>query len=239
MKSVFMNKERSVFFFIAIIVFAVLIVLWVSRFDKKLMVGNDKYFSVRLSINDMLGLSSNRISFYGDSMIAGVSFNTSTNTVDQVYSWGDDFSGAEVHGISGATLEVVLSKLRQAKPLRGKAVIIFAGFNNIKHSDQSVEEIATQYAGLFDRATLMSDNVLCVAVPPMFQEKSMGWYPEGGWIGNDRIRAVNFRISQICGRGFVDTDKMWESSDSDDGIHPSRLGYKKISSEIMKKLATF
>lgn len=222
-----------------VVVFAVFIVfaaLYVWKIDKKLLVRDD-YFSARLSVNDMLGYSSNRIGIYGDSMVAGINYNASTNVVDHVYSWGEDFPGADIHGTSGAPLEFVLSELRQDGPVRKKAVIIFAGFNNIKHIEQTPEAIAATYAELFHRAKLVSDNVLCIAVPPMIQDKSLIWYPEGGWISNDRIHKVNSKISEICGEMFIDTEKSWKLADSDDGVHPNRLGYKKIAMEVKHKLA--
>lgn len=231
----FFMKRRSSFFLAAAIIFTTLAVLYGAKVDKKLLARSD-YFAARVSINNMLGLSSDRIRVDGDSMVAGINLDIPTKTVIQAYSWGDDFPEADIHGNSGAHLEVVLSELMQAKPVKVKAVIIFAGFNNIKHSDQTPEAIAAKYAGLFHRAKLISDNVLCIAVPPMVHEKSTLWYPEGDWINSKRIHAVNKGINEICGLGFVDTESFWTNQDSDDGIHPNRSGYYKIASEVRKKL---
>jgi len=158
-------------------------------------------------------------------MVAGINYDQKSQSVKAVYAWEHDFKNAEVHGISGAPLEIVLTELPPKKAL---TIVIFAGYNNIKHVEQSEESIANRYSQLLTRARQLSDKVICIGVPPMVHSKSDSWYPEGANITNIRILDVDARIHQLCGAHYIDTPSFWADSDSDDGIHPNPHGYKKI-----------
>jgi lysophospholipase L1-like esterase len=180
--------------------------------------------------------SSPNVLFLGDSMAAGLSTNQQQGkrVVYTAYAWKNEFKNADVRGISGATLDVVMTEMT---PQRASAVVIFAGYNSIWHMELSEDNIADQYSHILSSAHLLSDRVICIGVPPMMHSKSDIWFLPGRAVHNTRILSVNSRIQQLCGdANFIDTPSFWSESDSDDGIHPNSEGYRKISARIKQKI---
>ncbi len=205
---------------------------FVDKVDKRLMRA-DVYFDIRAKANDAFSTPSGAIRFEGDSMIAGINYDKKTETVLTVYDWHDDFKNPDVNGVSGAPLEVVLTHI---SPNKSPIIVIFAGFNNIKHVEQSEESIADKYHQVVTRSRQLSNKVICIGVPPMIQNKSQTWYPEGSVIDNSRIISIDSKISNICADNYVDTPSFWTDSDSDDGIHPNRQGFSKIVARLKQKV---
>ena len=170
--------------------------------------------------------------FEGDSMTAGVNWIKSTSTVEKIYNWQADFKGAEINGVSGATLEHIRSNII---PFKTPVVVLFAGFNNIKHLEQSEADIVAAYALVLIRLHDVAENVYCIGVPPMVHSRSDSWFPEGADISNARIIGIDAQIHKLCGDNYIDTPSFWTESDSDDGIHPNMRGYKKIVAELKGK----
>ena len=205
---------------------------FVDKVDKRLM-RTDVYFDIKAKANDAFSTRSNAVRFEGDSMIAGINYDKKSETVRAVYDWNDDFKSPDVNGVSGAPLEVVLTGIA---PKKSPVIIIFAGFNNIKHVEQSEESIADKYSKIISRSRQLSDKVICIGVPPMIHNKSESWYPEGALIANSRIISIDSKISDLCGNGYIDTPNFWTDSDSDDGIHPNRQGFSKIVARLKEKV---
>jgi len=193
----------------------------------------DMYFDILQKANYVFRTQSNAIRFEGDSMIAGLNYDKKLEMVRTVYDWRDDFKSPDVNGVSGAPLEVVLTGI---KPKKSPIIIIFAGFNNIKHVEESEESIADKYSKIVDRSRQLADKVICIGVPPMFHNKSESWFPEGKLIANNRIISIDSKISNICGDNYIDTPSFWMDSDTDDGIHPNRKGFSKIVAKLKKKV---
>ena len=204
----------------------------VDKFNRKLELKSDKYFSFRTKINTFLDLQLNAVRFEGDSMAAGQNYDPQSASVHKVYDWSD-FKDAETHGISGAPLEIIFEGI---VPRKAAVIVLFAGFNDIKHVQKPEADIVSEYAKVLNRVKLLSDKVVCVGVPPMVHSKSDVWYPEGAGITNARITSVDSYIHNLCGDSYIDTPSFWADSDSDDGIHPNRQGYSKIVFALKSKI---
>lgn len=175
--------------------------------------------------------------FEGDSMVAGLSYDKATSTANRVYDWRSDFINADVNGNSGARLESVLLF---SKPSQTPIIVLFAGFNNVKHLDETEDSVIAAYSKTFAELQQRSKAIYCVGIPPIVHAKSDSWYPEGATITNTRILNINSRIETLCGAGYIDTPSFWTEEDTDDGIHPNNQGYRKISGELKRqKLIVF
>jgi hypothetical protein len=154
------------------------------------------------------------ITIKGDSMAAGV------NAYGTTQWWLALMSTVENNGVSGAPIEYLIINPDNRHLQK---VILFVGFNNIKHSEQSVSHIIDLYAQAI--STIHADKLICVGVPFMDHVKSDTWYPEGAWITNARIQAVNDGIKGMC-PNYLDTSDV----DSLDGVHPV---YDKIIERLL------
>ena len=158
------------------------------------------------------------VTIKGDSMAAGCNEFGCGNTW-----WLLLTKDSENDGVSGAPIDYFLSN-PDNRTL--KTVILFMGFNNVKHQDQSVSYIVGLYALVIQQT--QAQRIICVGIPPMNHALSDIWYPDGAWIPADRIEDVNEGIKGIC-PNFIKTSDV----DTVDGIHPT---YDKIIARLNKKL---
>lgn len=146
------------------------------------------------------------IMIIGDSMAAGNYYNTATKTVGKT-NW---YPAAVNRGTSGAPLEYIVN---DSVDLVAGTMIVYAGFNNIKHLDQAVAGIVNKYAALLK--TFVAGRTICIGIPFMEHTKSDPWFPAGAAIDNARIQAVNNGIKSVCPE-YIDTSDVATV----DGVHP-------------------
>jgi lysophospholipase L1-like esterase len=161
----------------------------------------------------------------GDSMAAGIEYSEADKMAKIAYDWRETFPGAQIRGVSGARLSFIAAII-DTRPT--PVIILFAGFNDLKHAEKPLADIAAEYRAL---VASLPGRVVCVGVPLMDHSKSDGWFPAGAGIDNDRIQGFNGLIRKICG-DYIDTPGILDSGDTSDGVHPNRAGYEKIALAI-------
>jgi hypothetical protein len=107
-----------------------------------------------------------------------------------------------------------------------KTVILFIGFNDAKHPDETEAGIIYAYGLALSQIT--ADKIICIGIPPMNHALSDAWYPEGAWIANSRISNVNEGIRSLC-PNYIDTSDLTTV----DGIHPSTVAYQTIVQRLI------
>lgn len=145
----------------------------------------------------------------GDSMAAGVHLDMTTRKVVTT-EWWTALKALSVanEGVSGAPIELI-----RPDTVYHEVVILFAGYNNIKHNYETVDDILKKYSQVL--AGISSDKTICIGVPFMEKEKSSAWYPAGDWITEERIQSVNDGIKAMCPL-YIDVSDV----KTVDGIHP-------------------
>jgi lysophospholipase L1-like esterase len=147
-----------------------------------------------------------QVTIKGDSMAAGIdSLGDNTNY------WGQWNTSVENDGISGATLDYLINDTVEHRSL--KTVVLFAGYNNLKHPEQDVPSILALYSQYMNSLTF--SKLICVGVP--FNTT----------MDNSRVQAFNDGVKLLCPH-FVDTSDLITI----DGVHPDPSSYMIIGQRI-------
>ena len=151
------------------------------------------------------------ITVMGDSIAAGVHYSIVNSAVKTTNWWtqlSEETSSTE--GVSGATINYLLTKQDRYSL---KTVIVFMGFNNLKHPEQNVNDIVGLYQTFLNR--INAKKIICVGVPHVQNDKLTLWYTPYDDELNNRITQFNSSIKDLC-ENYVDTSDV----DTVDGIHP-------------------
>jgi hypothetical protein len=150
------------------------------------------------------------ITVMGDSMAAGVHYSLENNKIETTTWWKELNESSKTEGIAGAPINYLLTKQDRSNL---KTVIVFMGFNNLKHQDQSIDYILNLYQTFLNR--INSNKIICVGVPYVQNEKLILWYDLYDGQINNRIEQFNLEIKNIC-ENYIDTSDV----ETVDGIHP-------------------
>jgi lysophospholipase L1-like esterase len=146
-----------------------------------------------------------QVTIKGDSMAAGGAGYTQTDYWSQ---WG---LSVENDGVSGATLDYLINNTVEHRSL--KTVVLWAGYNNLKHPEQDVPSILALYSQYMNSLTF--SKLICVGVP------------YNATMDNSRVDAFNNGVKLLCPH-FVDTSDIPVI----DGVHPTAAGYMTVGQRI-------
>jgi len=189
----------------------------------------------KIPVVEIPDTDNNTTMIIGDSIAAGVSIY---GTLDWWSPLLDNGSIQNI-GVSGAQIDYFLQAY---KTIQADTVIIIIGFNNMKHLDQSIDDIIIKYQRLL--SIINATNIYCVSIPPMNHSMSNEWFPDGDVLSNNRIKSINDGIELLCqnnGYIFINIFSMFLGVDGEcqtkytiDGVHPSGLGYEILRQELKK-----